>query len=197
MKLKKLKKPTYSNLELQIFRLFSKKKNFNSKTEIKLAKILFNKITNIIYLYHITNKTILFVGFSTKFTKILRSTKHILIPEFMWQNNMFTRINHNKKTKIPRNIFKLQTKLNKKVDLIIINNLDINKIPLKESYLAGIPAITISTTNNIARTKSSYNSTSSYHLFSEKAENNNFFYLFLKTILLRAKTKKNRKLKLT
>lgn len=193
MKLKKLKKSKYSNLELQIFRLFSKKKNFNSKTELKLTKILLNKIANIIYLYHITNKTILFVGFSTKFTKILKTTKHILVPEFMWQNNMFNSINYKKRTKIPKNIFKLQTKLEKKVDLIIINNLNINKTPLKESYLAGIPAITISEEVRIAKMKSNYNSTGSYNLFTEKAENSNFFYLFIKTILMRAKTKKSYK----
>ena len=62
MKLKKLKKLKYPNLELQILKLY-KKKNLNSKTETKLTEILLNKIANIIYLYHINNKTILFLGF--------------------------------------------------------------------------------------------------------------------------------------
>ena len=194
MKLKKLKKSRYSNLRLQIFKLFSKKKTFNSKTEIKLTKVLLNKIGNIIYLYHITNKTILFVGFSTKFTKLFKATKHIFIPEFMWQNNMFNKPNQSKKIETPKNILQLQTKLSKKVDLVIINNLEINKTPSRESYLAGIPTITISEKINIAKIKSSYYSTGSYHLFSEKAENNNFFYLFLKTILVRAKAKKQYKI---
>ena len=194
MKLKKLQKSKYSNLELQIFKLFSKKKIFNSKIEVKSTKILLNKIANIIYLYHITNKTILFLGFPTKFIKILKTTKHILVPEFMWQNNMFNSINLSKKTKTPKNIFKLQTKLKKKVDLIIINNLDRNTTPFKESYLARIPAITITKRIEISKLKSNYNSTGSYNLFTEKQENNNFFYLFLKTILLRAKTKKKYKM---
>lgn len=194
MKLKKLKKSKYSNLNLQILKLFSKKKNFNSKTEINLTKILLNKIGNIVYLYHVTNKTILFVGFSTKFTKLLKTTKHILVPEFMWQNNIFNMPNNNKKVETPKNILKLQTKLNKKVDLVIINNLNINKTSLRESYLAGIPTITISEKINIAKMRSNYNSTGSYNLFSEKAENNNFFYLFVKTILTRAKAKKKYKI---
>ena len=194
MKLKKLKKLKNSNLELQIYKLYSKKKIFNRKIEIRLTEILLNKIANIIYLYHITNKTILFLGFPTTFKKTLKTTKHILVPEFMWQNNMFKFVNHNKKTKIPKNIFKLQTKLNKKVDLIVINQLDINSIPFKESYLAGIPAITIGKKLDISKIKSNYNSTGSYHFFAEKEENTNFFYLFIKTVLVKAKKKKKHKI---
>ena len=102
--------------------------------------------------------------------------------------------NHNKKTKIPKNIFKLQTKLNKKVDLIVINQLNMNSIPFKESYLARIPAITIGEKLEISKIKSNYNSTGSYNFFAEKEENTNFFYLFIKTILLRAKKKKKHKI---
>ena len=193
MKLQKLQKFKSPNLELQILKLYSKKKNFNQKTEIKLTEILLNKIANIIYLYHITNKTILFLGFPKNFTKILKTTKHIVVPEFMWQNNMFNNnvISNNKKTKIPKNIFKLQTKLKKKVDLIVINNLDSNQIAFKESYLARIPAITITKKFDISKIKSNYNSSGSYHFFTEKEKNTNFFYLFLKTVIVRAKKNYN------
>ena len=194
MKLKKLKKLKYSNLELQIFKLFRKKKNFNSQTEIKSTEILLNKIANIIYLYHITNKTILFIGFPTDLTKTLKLTKHILIPEFMWQNNMFNLTKNSKKTKTPKNIFNLQTKLKKKVDLVVINNLDINLTAFKESYLARIPAITITKEINISKMKSNYNTIGSYHFFSEKQENTNFFNLFIKTILQKTKNKKKYKI---
>ena len=187
MKIKKLNKLKYPNLELQILKLYNKKKTFNPKIEIKLTEILLNKIANIIYFYHITNKTILFLGFPKDLTKILKTTKHILIPEFMWQNNMFNFTNYNKKTKIPKNIFKLQTKLKKKADLIIINNKNVHKIAFKESYLARIPAITITPEINISKIKSSYNSASSYNFFAEKEENTYFLYLLIKTILVRAK----------
>ncbi len=195
MKLKKLKKLKYPNLELQIFKLYSKKKVFNSKTEIKQTEVLLNKIANVIYLYHVTGKTILFLGFPKDFIKILKTTKHILVPEFMWQDNMFNFTSNNKKTKIPKNIFKLQMKLRKKVDLTVINNLKINLIAFKESYLARIPSITITKEIEISRIKSNYNSTNSYNFFAEKEENINFFYSFIKTILMRAKKKNNRKFK--
>ena len=195
MKVKKLKKLKYPNLELQLFKLYSKKKVFHSKTEIKQTEVLLNKIANIIYLYHVTGKTVLFLGFPKDFTKILKTTKHILVPEFMWQDNMFNFINNNKKTKIPKNIFKLQMKLRKKVDLIVINNLDINLIAFKESYLARIPSITITKEIDISKIKSNYNSTNSYNFFAEKEENINFFYSFIKTILIRAKKKNNKKFK--
>ena len=197
MKLKKLKKSKYPNLELQIVKLYSKKKNFNPKTKIKLTETLLNKIANITYLYHVTGKTILFLGFPTNFNKILKTTKHLLVPEFMWQNNMFSNktnfSNLNKKAKIPKNIFKLKTKLKNKVDLIIINNVNKNKIAFKESYLARIPAITLTEKLEISKIKSNYNSAGSYNFFAEKKENTDFFFLFLKTVLLRAK-KYNQKL---
>ena len=191
MKLKKLKKSRYPNLELQIVKQYSKKKKFNPKTEIKLTEVLLNKIANVTYLYHVTGKTILFLGFPANFNKILKATKHLLVPEFMWQNNMFNNnisfSNNNKKAKMPKNIFKLKTKLRKKVDLILINNADKNKIAFKESYLARIPAITLTEKQEITKIRSSYNSTGSYNFFSEKEGNMNFFYLFIKSVLLRAK----------
>ena len=194
MKLKKLKKLKYSNLELQIFKLFRKKKNLNSQTEIKSTEILLNKIANIIYLYHITDKTILFIGFPTDFTKTLKLTKHIFVPEFMWQKNMFNLTKNSRKMKTPKNIFNLQTKLKKKVDLVVINNLDVNLTSFRESYLARIPTITITKKINISKMKSNYDTLGSYQFFSEKQESTTFFNLFLKTILLKAKNKKKHKI---
>lgn len=190
MKLKKLEKAKYSNLEIEILKLYSKKKILNSKTEIRLTEVILSKIANIIYTYYITNKTILFLGFPRNFTEVLKTTKHIIVPEFVWQNNMFSFANYNKRANVPKNIFKLHTKLKKKVDLIVINNLDTNTTALKESYLAGIPAIIISKKINISHTKLSYNSTGSYTFFTEKSENINFFYKFIKTILKKANKNK-------
>ena len=193
----KLKKSKYPNLELQIVKLYSKKKIFNLKTEIKLTKILLSKIANVTYLYHVTGKTILFLGFPSSFNNVLKGTKHFIVPEFMWQHNMFTNnvntISRDKKAKIPKNIFKLKTRLRKKVDLIIINNINKNKIAFKESYLARIPAITLTEKLDITKLRSSYSSTGSYNFFADQKENMNFFLSFLKSVLLRAK-KCNRKL---
>lgn len=199
MKLKRLIKSEFPNLELQIIKQYGKKKTLNPKTEIKATETLLNKIANITYLYHVTGKTILFLGFPAEFNKILKTTKHLLVPEFMWQNNMFSNnsnlSNKNKKTNTPKNIFKLKTKLRKKVDLIVINNLEKNKIAFKESYLARIPIISLAEQLNITNVRSSYSSTGSYNFFAEKKENTNFFFLFLKSVLLRAKKCNNKKLR--
>lgn len=191
MKLHKLKKSKFPNLELQIIKQFRNKKELTLIFGIKLIKTLFNKIANVIYLHHVTGKTILFLGFPTNFSKILKTTKHLLVPEFMWQNNMLSNntnlSNKDRKTKIPQNVLKLKTKLRKKVDLIIVNNVDKNKMVLKESYLAQIPAIILTEDLDIAKLRSSYSSTGSYNFFAEKEGNKNFFFLFLKSVLLRAK----------
>lgn len=191
MKLQRLQTSKFPNLELQLVKQYGKKKNFNFKTDVKKTEVLLNKIANITYLYHVTGKTILFLGFSTNFNKILKTTKHVLVPEFMWQNNMFSSsvsiTNNQLKAKIPKNIFKLKTKLRKKVDLIIMNNADKNKMAFKESYLARIPVILLTEGLDITQLHSSYSATGSYQFFAEKEENENFFFLFIKSVLLRAK----------
>lgn len=191
MKIQKLKKSKFPNLELQIVKQYRKKKDFNSKTDIRLTEVLLNKIANITYLYHVTGKTILFIGFPANFSNVVKTTKHLLVPEFMWQNNMFnsniSSTNKHRKVQIPKNIFKLKTKLRKKVDLIVINNAEKNKMAFKESYLIRIPAILLTKELDITKLRSSYNATGSYNFFAEKEENSNFFFLFIKSVLLRAK----------
>lgn len=189
MKLKKIEMGRHPNLELQIGKLYRKTPPFNPQIEIKLAEILLNKIANIIYLYHITGKTILFLGFPSNFSKSLKMTKHLSMPEFMWQNNMFSYNSNllNKKTRMPKNILKLKTKLRKKVDLIVINNIEKNKIAFRESYFARIPSITLTRKLESTRIKSSYKSPGSYNFFAEKEENLDFFFTFIRSILLRAK----------
>lgn len=190
MKIKKIKTLKYPSLELRINKLYRKKKTFNPQIEIKLTEILLNKIANIIYLYHVTGKTILFLGFPASFEKSIKMTKHLVVPEFLWQNNMFNSNGNsvNKKVRTPKNILKLKTKLRKKVDLIIINNIEKNQIAFRESYFARIPAVVFARTFEVTDVKASYNSVSSYNLFAEKKENLNFFFTFIRSVLLRAKS---------
>lgn len=197
MKLKKIETSIYPNLELRIGTLYRKKKTFNSKTEIKHAEILLNKIANIVYLYHITGKTILFLGFPSSFNGILKATKHLSVPEFMWQNNMFSCKSSvaNKKARVPKNVLKLKTKLRKKVDLIVINNTENNNIAYRESYFARIPAIALTKELEVVKIRLSYHSTGSYNFFAEKEENKNFFFTFIRSVLLRAKKSSNKQFK--
>lgn len=190
MKLKKLKKSKHLFLQLQILKLFSKKKSFNNKAMLKSTELLLNKIAKIIYHYNITNKTILFLGFPETFSKNLKNTKHLLIPQFMWFNGLFSNnvsILNKSKTKLPKNLIKLILKLKKKADLIIIYGLNDNLLALKESYLARIPAITLNEKQNILHLKSAYSSTGSYNFFIEKSENTQKIFSFIGAILEQAK----------
>lgn len=197
MKLQRLQKSKFPNLDLQLVKQYRKKKNFNLKTDIKETEILLDKIAHIVYLYHVTGKTILFLGFPENFNKILKTTKHLLVPEFMWHTNMFSNnvniSNNHRKAKIPKNIFKLKTKLRKKVDLLVMNNADKNEMAFKESYLARIPVILLTKDLNINQLRYTYSATGSYQFFAEKEETQSFFVLFIKSVLLRAK-KCNKKL---
>lgn len=190
MKLKKVNKSKNKLLQLQILKLYHKKKSYNFETKLKRIEIHLNKISNIIYKYHITNKKILFVGFPNNFNKIIKNTRHMLIPESNWHNGMLSNriTTQTKKLKIPSNM--LQVK--KKPDLIVIYNLNKKSTAIKESYHTRIPAITFSKKLNLLNILPSYNSIGNYNLINEKAENNNFIFSFIKTSLYRAKiTKKD------
>lgn len=190
MKLKKLKKSKHLFLQLQILKLFSKKKYFNDRTLWKSTEILLNKIAKIIYQYHVENKTILFLGFPEHFSKVLKNTKHILVPKFMWFNGLIsnnTTFLNKPKTKLPKNLIKLILKLKKKPDLIIIYGLNDNLLALKESYLARIPAITFDTKEKSLNQKSTYSSTGSYDFFIEKSENSQKIFSFINAVVTQAK----------
>jgi hypothetical protein len=198
MKLRKLKKSKYPFLQLQILKLYGKKKSLNPKAPLKSTEILLNKIASILYRYHVEGKTIIFLGFPDHFSVILKNTKHLLVPEFLWFNGLFSNNisfpnNSRKETKIPKNIFKLMKKLKKKADLIVVYGLNDNTTALKESYLTRIPAITLSEKLSVLNLKSAYNSTGSYNFFVEKTENTQFFFSFIRAVLTKAKKKTSAK----
>lgn len=197
MKLKKLNKSKHLFLQLQILKLFSKKILFNNQTLLKSTELLMNKIAKIIYHYHVENKTILFLGFPEHFSKILKNTKHILIPKFMWYSGLFsnnTAFLNKHTTKLPKNFIKLILKLKKKADLIVIYGLNDNMLALKESYLARIPAITLNEKEDILNQKSAYSSTGSYNFFVEKNENSQKIFSFLGAVIIQAKKSKKNKI---
>jgi hypothetical protein len=194
MKLKKLTKSKQFFMQLQILKLYSKKKTINSKTTLRSTEILLNKIANVIYRFHIAGKKILFLGFPNHFSNTLKHTKHLFIPNFMWFNGMLTNkasnAQYKKTTKIPKNLFKLLLKLKEKPSLIIVYNLNDNLAAVKESYLRHIPVITFNNKLDILDIKSVYKSTGSYNFLIEKIKNNNFVFSFIKTIIYQGKRKK-------
>lgn len=190
--MKKIGKSSNKLVKLQIFKMGLEKTSDNFETNLKQIEIHLNKISNILYKYHVANKRILFLGFPTHFSKILKKTKHILIPEFTWFNGMLSNrtldsMSSTEKTQLPKNIFSLLLKLKKKIDLVIIYNLDTKSTAVQESYLSQIPVITLTHKLDILNCKTSYNSFGNYCFKNEKMKNNNFFFSFLKTTLKRAK----------
>ena len=197
MKLKRVKKPRNKLLQLQILKLRYKKKSYDFNVNLKQMEINLHKISNVIYKYHIADKKILFLGFPNNFNKTLKNTKHILIPEFVWFDGMLSnRISfiNNSIKKIPKSIFRLMLQLKKKLDLIVIYNLNENSTAIKEGYLTRIPVITVSKQLDIFNLKTTYDSIGNYNFINEKSENNSLFFSFIKATLNRAKkTKKTKK----
>jgi ribosomal protein S2 len=201
----KIKRYNNKLIQLQILKLYYKKKSYNFKTSLKQMEVHLNKISNIIYKYHITDRKILFIGFPENFAKILHNTKHLQIPESIWFNGMLsnrTLTSSNSQTitkkqaKIPMSIHQLLLKLKKKLDLVIVYNLNSNATAIEESYVSRIPVITLSKDLNILATNSTYKSPGNFNLVNEKIMNNNIFYSIISTSLRRAvATKKAKDLK--
>jgi len=183
----KLKKFTNLSMHIQILKLSYKKNSFYSKFSLKFTEVFLNKIAQIIYRFHFSNKKMVFLGFPSHFFQILKKTKHVVIPERIWYNNIF-RDNNTlflkiKKKKIPNNMLKQILKLKKKTDLVILYNLSNNTTAIKESYLARIPTITIYDKLNIVNHQTISESTGNYNFVSEKIENTNFFFSFIEAVL--------------
>lgn len=200
MKIKNIKKHNKKLIQLQILKLYYKKKSYNFKTNIKQTELNLNKISNIIYNYHIHNKKILFLGFPKNFKKILQNTKHTLVTEYEWINGMLS--NRHSRTAMNNVFSKEQTKtstynnqltlkLQKKIDLIIIYNLNEKATAVEESYIAKIPVITFNENFKINDNQAIYESPDNFKLINDKIFNNNFFFSIIKTTLKKAlKTKK-------
>jgi ribosomal protein S2 len=188
MKIKKIKLLSNKLVKLQTLKLYLKKNFSNIQTHL-------NKIANIIYKFHTTNKKILFLGFPANFRNNLKNTKHIIIPEFLSFNGILSNkesINKITKTKVKKfSIYALKLLLKiKKIDLIIIYNQKNQSTAIQESYIARIPTITLCKKLNF-NNKTAYQSLGKYETLNEKDKNNNFFLSFLKSIINRAKKEKN------
>lgn len=197
----KIKKSYNKITQLQILKLQYKKKSYNLKTNLKQVEVYLNKLSNIIFKYHITNRKILFIGFPDNFINILDNTNHILIPEYIWFNGMLSnRISQTitkKQIKVPINTNKLLLKLKKKIDLIIVYNLDNKSTAIEESHIARIPIITLNNNLSIHKMRRvDYKSFSGFEFMNEKMLHNNIFYSLVKSTLARASlTKKTKNLK--
>ena len=184
--IKKIRKQKNKLIQLQILKTYYNRKSSNFENNLKQIQIHLNKISNIIYKYHLTNKKILFLGLPKDFKKTIKNTKHLLIPEFAWFNGLLNN-RLNEKSNISLNTFKLLTSLRKKIDLIVIANFKSKSTAIKESYIARIPVITMNHKLSFSNYKTTYTAISNYSLINEKMEPNNLFFSIIKATLNKAK----------
>jgi NhaP-type Na+/H+ and K+/H+ antiporter len=180
MKIKKFKQSNKNDkfIKLKTLKLYSKAKQTNIQKIVLQTHLI--KICNIIYQYHLLNKKILFLGFPTNFKNIFKKTEHKIIPESLLFNGVISNkksLNNTIKTKI------------KNIDLIIVHNQNNYSTVEKESYAARIPTITLHNKQKF-NNKTAYPWLSNYKSFNEKKVTNNFFLIFLKNTLLKAKQSK-------
>lgn len=181
---KNFKLLTYDYIKKKAYREVSLFSIFNNNINYTLKRAI-----SVIHKFHKQRKRILFVGMPDKISKptytLLKKTKHIFIPEYMWSNGLLTNKTlyfqkqidtkfYNKKTPI-----KLLFQLLKKVDLIVILTEKNCTSIVKESYLTKTP--TISLTKNLFE-----NNYTTYKLLgNSNLIENSFFYSLLYTVLKR------------
>ena len=177
MKLKKIKKTNNKLLQLQIFKLYTKKVFSGLNTADSKQKLInLRKAADLIHKYHNTNKKILFIGFPHSFKQILKNTKHILLPEFFWYNGMLSNRISPINNSFEKKISKIMLQLKRKLDLIVVSpTLNKNSTLIKEGKLLKIAIINFRKNNN---------------LINHKLPNNNFFFSFIKMTLNKAKKSK-------
>lgn len=177
MKIKIFKQTNKNNkfIKLKTLKLYSKSNQANIQKTLLQTHLI--KICSIIYQYHLLNKKILFIGFPTNFNNILKKTEHKIMPKSMLLNGIFTNkefINNTIKTKI------------KNIDLVIIHDKNKYSTIEKESWAAKIPTITLNNKQKFT-TKAAYPWFNNYTSLNEKKVTHNFFFIFLKNTLIKAK----------
>ena len=101
MKIKRIKKFQYTLLKLNLIKsqVYKKKiqNNYHDDVlniKIEFIELHFKRALQIIYKYHMNQKKILFIGipqnFQKKISKILKTTKHVAIPQSIWINGILS-----------------------------------------------------------------------------------------------------------
>jgi ribosomal protein S2 len=171
-----------------------KKIHFLKNIKLEDIEIRIKKALYLIYLYHINEKKILFVGNPLKINKelfnLFKKSQHIFIPKNAWISGIITNQYSSlkpifKKDNNITKISKIILKLKKKSDLIVILDKQVEYIALKESYSSKIPSITLNTDLNPFDVESCYKIPGNFN-FSKNISKNNFFYSILIATLKKA-----------
>lgn len=203
MKIKKIT-DSYKLLNLKLVKSKILKKN-HLKENVTIDNVGFRlkKVLKIIYLYHINNKKILFIGNPLNINKelisILKNTKHTFIPKSAWvagsiTTNNLTSFKFVLNKDVNYKISQRLQKLKKKNDLVIILDERSDLIALEESYLNNIPIVSLNSSLNPFNFKPSYKIPGNFIFLKNKLKNNFFYSLLLSTLKRSIKLKKNYRL---
>lgn len=207
MKIRKIQKFQYTLLKLnliksQVYRKKIQKNNHDDVLNIKteLIELHLKRALQVIYKYHMNHKKILFIGIpqnlQKKFSKILKNTKHVAIPQSIWINGILSnryaifrylylkrRKNIKKKNWLQNKIIYFLISVIKQPDLIVIFNQNLEKNALNETYKLKLPIVTLD--NNLYfNTKSSYKVPGNFQELYKKTQH--AILLILASILKKA-----------
>lgn len=204
MKIKQIKQKSYKLLNFNLAKTKILRKNHYLKSiSIEDIEFRLKKIFNLIYLYHISNKKILFVGnpmkINTEIKSIFSKTKHTFMPKSAWVKGIITnqilyfkslfKFKKKKSLITPKLLVILQLKT--KFDLIVIVDQESDFKALEESYKSNIPVITLNSDLNIFNREASYKVPGNF-IESKNKVRNNIFYSILLSTLKKAKFFKNK-----
>ena len=142
MKLKNFKIKKYTLLKLYLLKYQAHKINFRNSTAkiIDYIELCLKQALNLIYLYHSSNKRILFIGFPyIKKKSILKDSQHFFLQKKLWVNGL---VSNKKVNSIPGFLPSKSLSTDKPFDLVVLFNASTKDIfALKELSSAGYPLI--------------------------------------------------------
>jgi ribosomal protein S2 len=201
MKTEILKNDSHKLLKLKLIKSkILKKKHFLNAITLESIELKIKKALYLIYLYHLNNKRILFVGnplnINKELTKFFIKTKHIFIPKSSWIAGVITNQyssfkSHFKQESQINKVSKRLLQLKKRGDLIVIIDQQLEMQALNESYIAKLPVISINSDSNSFDEKSNYKIPTNLVTVKHKI-NNNLFYSLLLTTLKKAQLVKKK-----
>lgn len=182
----------YKLLKLKIVQSKLLKKNLYLKNvTIEDIALRIKKALHIIYLYHINNKRILFVGNSLQInkeiSKLLKNTKHLFIPKSAWIAGVVTNQHSSFKSMFKQEIqiSKISQKLlqlKKNSDLVVIMDQIFESTALEESYKAKIPVIALNSSLSPFDNTSSYKIQGNFMSVKNKISNSLFHSILVTTL---------------
>ena len=182
MKIKNIKTANLKLTKLKLIKSKSYRNIKNNIIDLNQIELYLKKSLNIIYRYHVNNKTIVFVGIpdyiKKMFKPVLKKSRHVYLNENIWLNGLITN-----KVFIQKYIKKNRIyipQIRKKPDLIVILDEKKEEKALKEANCLKIPVISINS-NFLKNSITLYKVPGNFSFYDKKI--NNIFLLMIISIL--------------